>query len=80
MDPVSSSGIPWVVTFDLTFALGVAGVVADEPRASDDEVQHKAQHLHADGDQEEDQGVLLLIRDQQLGEDARQRDDHSGRA
>lgn len=80
MDPVSSSGIPWVVTFDLTFALCVAGVVADEPRASDDEVQHKAQHLHADGDQEEDQGVLLLIRDQQLGEDARQRDDHSGRA
>lgn len=42
-------------------------------------MKQEAQHFHADGDEEEDQRVLLVVFDQQLGEDAGQRDDHPGR-
>lgn len=42
MDPVSSAGVKLIVTFGGAFARGVAGVVAHEPRASDDQVQQKA--------------------------------------
>lgn len=74
---VSSPVVPRVVTFARTFALGVAGVVADKSGAADQEVKQEAEHLHADGDEEEDERVPPLVCDQQLGEDARQRDDHA---
>lgn len=73
VDPVSRPVVPRVVpAFARTFALGVAGVVAHEAGASHQQVEQEAEHLHADGDQEEDERVLLLVGDQQLGEDARQ--------
>lgn len=40
-------------------------------------MKQEAEHFHADGDEEEDERVPPLIRDQQLGEDARQGDDYS---
>lgn len=73
--PVPSAAVSRVVTFGLTSALGVAGVVADEARAPDHQVKQEAQHLHADGHQEEDERVLPLVGDEQLGEDAGQGDD-----
>lgn len=54
---------------------GEAGVIADEVCASHQQVQDKAHKLHADGDEEKDDGVLPLVLDQQLGEDATQGDD-----
>lgn len=80
VNPVPGGVFSRVVTFDLTFALSVASVVADKSRAADHQVEQEAKHLHADGDEEEDEGVLVLVGDQQLGEDARQGDDHPGGA
>lgn len=54
---------------------GEGGVVADEVCASHQQVQDEAHELHADGDEEEDDGVLPLVLDQQFGEDAAQGDD-----
>lgn len=79
MNPVSSPVVPRVVTFPRTFALAVVGVVADESGAADQQVKQKAEHLHADGDEEEDERVPPLVGDEQLGEDARQGDDHARR-
>lgn len=76
VDAVPRPVVPRVVTLARTFALGVARVVADEPGAAHQEVKQEAEHLHADGDEEEDEGVPPLVRDQQLGEDAREGDDH----
>lgn len=80
MDAVPRPVVPRVVTFAWTFALAVAGVVADEPGAAHQEMKQEAQHLHADGDQEEDERVPPLVSDQQLGEDAGEGDDHPRRA
>lgn len=76
VDAVSCPAVPQVVTF----ALGVAGVVADEPGTADQEMEQEAQQLHADGDQEEDERVPPLVGDQQLGEDAGEGDDDPRRA
>lgn len=76
VNPVSSPVVTWVLTFVRTFALGVAGIVADESGAADQQVKQEAEHLHADGDEKEDERVPPLVGDQQLGEDARQGDDH----
>lgn len=76
VNPVSGPVVTRVLTFAGTFALRVAGVVADESRATDQQVKQEAEHLHADGDEEEDERVPPLVGDQQLGEDAGQRDDH----
>lgn len=76
VNPVSSPIVARVVTFARTFALRVVGVVADESGAADQQVKQEAEHLHADGDEEEDERVPPLVGDQQLGEDARQGDDH----
>ncbi len=78
VNPVSSAIVARVVTFTGTFALGVVGVVADKSGAADQQVKQEAEHLHADGDEEEDERVPPLVGDQQLGEDARQGDDHPG--
>lgn len=43
---------------------GEAGVVSDKVRASHQQVQDEAHKLHADGDEEEDDGVLPLVLDQ----------------
>lgn len=72
VNSVSSPIVTWIVTFDRTSALGVAGVVADESGASHQQVKQEAEHLHADGNQEEDKRVPPLVSDQQLGEDARE--------
>lgn len=80
MDTVSCPVVTRVVTFARTFALGVARVVADKSGTADQEMKQKAQHLHADGDEEEDERVPPLVSDQQLGEDAREGDDHTCRA
>jgi len=72
VDSVSGPVVVRVATFDRPFALGAVGVVANELRAADEQVEQEAEHLHADGDQEEDERVPLLVGDQQLGEDARQ--------
>lgn len=80
MDTVPCPVVPRVVTSARTFAPGVAGVVADKSGAADQEMKQEAQHLHADGDQEEDERVPPLVSDQQLGEDAREGDDHPRRA
>ncbi len=74
---VSSPIVARVVTLAWTFALSVAGVVADESGATDQQVEQKAEHLNADGDKEEDERVPSFISDQQFGEDARQGDDHA---
>lgn len=76
VDSVAGAVVPRVVTPARTFALGVAGVVAHESGAAHQQVKQEAEHLHADGHQEEDERVPPLVLDQQLGEDARQRDDH----
>lgn len=80
MDAVSCPVVTRVVTFTRTFAWGVAGVVADKSGTAHQEVKQEAKHLHADGNQEEDERVPPLVRDQQLGEDAREGDDHPRRA
>lgn len=72
---VPSPIVAGVVTFTRTFALCVAGVVTDESGAADQQVKQEAEHLHADGDEEENERVPSLVTDQQLGEDARQGDD-----
>lgn len=41
-------------------------------------MKQETEHLHADGDKEEDECVRPLVADQQLGEDARQRDNDPG--
>lgn len=69
--------VPRVLTFARTFTLAVAGEVADESGAADQQVKQEAEHLDADGDEEEDERVPPLVGDQQLGEDARQGDDHT---
>lgn len=76
MDAVSRPVVPRVVTLARTFALAVARVVADKPGTAHQEVKQEAEHLHADGNEEEDEGVPPLVRDQQFGEDAREGDDH----
>lgn len=76
MDVVPRPVVPRVVTLARTFALVVARVVADKPGTAHQEVKQEAEHLHADGNEEEDEGVPPLVRDQQLGEDAREGDDH----
>lgn len=53
-----------VVAFGRAFALGVAGVVTDKLGASDQQVKQEAEHLHADGDEEEDERVPPLVGDQ----------------
>lgn len=79
VDPVSSPVVVTRVrTFARPFALRVVGVVADESGAPDQQVKQEAEHLHADGDQEEDERVPPLVGDQQLGEDAGQGDNHAG--
>lgn len=70
VDPVAGAVVSGVVALGGAFALRVAGVVADEPGAAHQQVQQEAEHLHADGDQEEDERVPPLIGDEQLGEDA----------
>lgn len=75
VDPVSRPVISWIVTFALTFTLGIAGVVAHESGATDKQVEQEAEHLHTDGHQEENERVPAFIHDEQLGEDAGQRDD-----
>lgn len=67
-----------VLAFPRTFPLAVVGVVADKSGAADQQVEQETEHLHADGDEEEDECVGPLVGDQQLGEDARQGDDHPG--
>lgn len=79
VNPVPGPVVSRIVTFARTFTLGVAGVIPDKSWAADQQVKQEAQHFHADGDEEEDQRVLLVIFDQQLGEDAGQRDDHPSR-
>lgn len=76
VNAVSRPVVTRVVTLPRTFARCVAGVVADESGAAHQQVKQEAEHLHADGDEEEDERVPPLVVDQQLGEDARQRDDH----
>lgn len=67
------SGGPVCMTFDLGETLaGKAGVVLNEAGPTHQQVQHEAGELHADWDEEEDDGALLLVFDQELGEDATQ--------
>lgn len=80
MDAVSCAVVPRVVASGRTSGLAEAGVVADKSGAAHQEVKQEAEHLHADGHQEEDERVPPLVRDQQLGEDAREGDDHPRRA
>lgn len=80
MDVVSCPVVAGVVTFAWTCALGVARVVAHKPGAADQQMKQEAQHLHADGDEEEDERVPPLVSDQQLSEDAREGDDDARRA
>lgn len=76
VNSVPSPVVPGVVALHWPFALGVARVVADESGAAHQKVKQEAEHLHGDGDEEEDERVPPIILDQQLGEDARQGDDH----
>lgn len=80
VNAVSGAVLTGVVTFARPFPVGVAGIVADKPGASDQQVKQEAQHLHADRDEKEDERVPPFVGDQQLGEDARQRDNHPCRA
>lgn len=50
--------------------LGSGGVIPDKVGALHQEVEEEASELQANGDAEEDHGVLLLIRQEKLGEDA----------
>lgn len=43
-------------------------------------MQNETHQLHADGDEEEDDGVLPLVFNQQLGEDPAKWNDHPSRA
>lgn len=56
------------------------GVVAHEARPPHQHVQNEAHQHHGDGNAEEDDGVLLLVLDQQFGEDSAERNDDSRRA
>lgn len=60
--------------------LGSSGVVFHKVGPLHQEVEDETGELQADGDEEEDDGVLLLIRQEEFGEDAAQGDDHAGRA
>lgn len=80
MDAVSCPVVTRVVTSARTFGLAEAGVVEDKSGTAHQEVKQEAEHLHADGNQEEDERVPPLVLDQQLGEDAREGDDHPCRA
>lgn len=80
MDAVSCPVVARVAALARAIASGLARVVADESGAADQEMKQEAEHLHADGDQEEDERVPPLVSDQQLGEDAREGDDHPRRA
>lgn len=81
VDPVAGgAALAGVVALGRPLALRVAGVVADEAGAAHQQVEQEAEHLHGDGDQEEDERVAPVVLDEQLGEDPRQRDDHARRA
>lgn len=85
VDPVAATAaaaaaVPGVVALGRPLALRVAGVVAHEAGAAHQQVEQEAEHLHGDGDQEEDERVAPLVLDEQLGEDPGQRDDHPRRA
>lgn len=58
------------VVFGVAQALtSQAGVVAHKSCPAHQQMQNETHQLHADGDEEEDDGVLPLVIDQQLGED-----------
>lgn len=76
VDSVARPVVPGVVALRRPFALGVARVVADESGAPHQQVKQEAEHLHGDGDEEEDERVPPIVLDQQLGENPRQGDDH----
>lgn len=59
---------------------GPHGVVEHEAAAPHEQVQQEAQQLEAGGDEEEDECAGVLVRQQQLGEDAAQGDHHARRA
>ena len=80
MDPVACAVGTRVLASAWAFAWAVARVVADKSGTAHQEMKQEAQHLHADGDEEEDERVPPLVSDQQLGEDAREGDDHPRRA
>lgn len=82
VDPVAggAAAVPGVVALGRSLALRVARVVSDEAGASHQQVEQEAEHLHGDGDQEEDECVAPVVLDEQLGENPRQRDDHPRRA
>lgn len=61
VNPVSRPAVTRVMTFARAFALGVVGVVADVSGAADQQVKQEAEHLHADGDEEEDKRVPPLV-------------------
>lgn len=46
-----------------------ASVVAHESCPAHQQMQNETHQLHADGDEEEDDGVFPLVCNQQLGED-----------
>lgn len=46
-----------------------AGVVVHKSCPAHQQMQNETCQLHADGDEEEDDGVLSLVFNQQLGED-----------
>lgn len=50
--------------------LGSGGVIPDKVGSFHQEVEEEARELQSNGDAEEDHGVLLLIRQKKLGEDA----------
>lgn len=76
----AGAAVPGVVALGRPLALRVAGVVAHEAGAAHQQVEQEAEHLHGDGDQEEDERVAPFVLDEQLGEDSGQRDDHPRRA
>lgn len=58
------------VVFGVAQALtSQAGVVAHKSCPAHQQMQNETHQLHADGDEEEDDGVLPLVCNQQLGED-----------
>lgn len=73
--------VPGAVVHHGPFELGApipgsGRVILDKLRLFHQEVEDEAGQLEADGDEEEDYGVLLLIRQEELGEDAAEGDDH----